>query len=255
MTTRMSCSISSTESSCSSRSRATKAVKSAVSCGFMPAVGSSSSSSFGSRRERARDLEPALVAVRQVLADHGIRPRKPGVHEQLSRAHTRVGLLALDTGRAQDRFDQVALQPHVHADEHVLERRHVLEEADVLERSPDAAVREGMWRLTGHVFVREDHAPRRRPVDAREHVEERRLAGAVRTDQADDRAARDGEIDVVDRDEAAELLTERLRLQQDVRHRPSPRRRAARRAGLRASPPPPVSSVSAPPAGRASRSR
>src|SRR4051794_16294792 len=43
----MSCSISSTASPCSSRKSETKDVRSAVSCGFMPAVGSSRSSSFG----------------------------------------------------------------------------------------------------------------------------------------------------------------------------------------------------------------
>ena len=48
MTTRMSCSISSTVSPRSSRSRCTNAMNAAVSFGFMPAVGSSSSSSFGS---------------------------------------------------------------------------------------------------------------------------------------------------------------------------------------------------------------
>ena len=53
--------------------------------------------------------------------------------------------------------------------------------------------------------VEEDRA-RRRLVDAREQVEERRLARAVRADERDDRAARDGEVDVVGRDEAAELL-------------------------------------------------
>ena len=42
------------------------AIISAVSFGFMPAVGSSSSSSSGSLAERAGDLQPALVAVRQV---------------------------------------------------------------------------------------------------------------------------------------------------------------------------------------------
>src|SRR6266566_4253779 len=47
ITTRMSCSIRSTVRPCSLRSFSTKAVKSAVSCGFIPAVGSSSSSSFG----------------------------------------------------------------------------------------------------------------------------------------------------------------------------------------------------------------
>ena len=39
-----------------------------VSVAFMPAAGSSSASSFGLGGERARDLEPALVAVGEVLA-------------------------------------------------------------------------------------------------------------------------------------------------------------------------------------------
>ncbi len=39
-------------------------------------------------------------------------------------------------------------------------------------------------------------------------IEEGRLAGAVRADEADDRPARDREVDVVDCDEAAELLAE-----------------------------------------------
>ncbi len=101
---------------------------------------------------------------------------------------------------------------------HVLERGHVLEEADVLERPPDAELRDPVGRLVRDVVAVElDHA-RRRLVDAREHVEERRLARAVRADQADDRLARDDEVDVVDGDEAAELLAHLLRDEQIVRH-------------------------------------
>ena len=48
MTTFMSCSIRSTVTPRSSRTLLTNAVNWAVSCGFMPAVGSSSSSSLGS---------------------------------------------------------------------------------------------------------------------------------------------------------------------------------------------------------------
>src|ERR687884_115471 len=66
----------------------------------------------------------------------------------------------------------------------------------------------------GFIPAVEDHGARRRLVDARQHVEEGRLAGAVRADQADDRAARNEEVDVVDGDEAAELLPELLRLEQ-----------------------------------------
>ena len=66
--------------------------------------------------------------------------------------------------------------------------------------------------------------PGGRLVDAGEHVEERRLAGAVRADQRDDLAARHGEVDVVDGDEAAELLADAAR-DEDVVVR---RRRASR---------------------------
>ena len=52
---------------------------------------------------------------------------------------------------------------------------------------------------------------RGRVVDAGDDVEERRLAGAVRADEADDRALRDVEADVVDRHEAAEPLRDVLR--------------------------------------------
>jgi len=106
----------------------------------------------------------------------------------------------------------------VHAHEHVLERGHVLEETDVLERAADAALGERMWRLSGQVIAGEDHAAGRRLVHAREHVEERRLAGAVRPDEADDRADGNGEVDVVDRDEAAELLAQRERMQERLGH-------------------------------------
>ena len=96
--------------------------------------------------------------------------------------------------------------PRVHPDHHVLERRHVLEETDVLERAPHAARGDRVRRLAGDVLAEERDLPGRRLVDAGEHVEERRLAGAVRADQRDHLAARDGEVDVVDGDEAAELL-------------------------------------------------
>ena len=104
--------------------------------------------------------------------------------------------------------------------------------------------------------------PRRRLVDAGEHVEERRLAGAVRADQADDRALGNGEVDVVDRDEAAELLAQPLRLEQRlaVMRRRSCRRSARRarrrrgtpRARRRGAPPSAARSGSGPPAGTAS---
>ena len=61
-------------------------------------------------------------------------------------------------------------------------------------------------------------APARRLVDARDHVEERRLPGTVRADEAHDGASLDREVDVVDGDEASELLAQRLDLEQELGH-------------------------------------
>ncbi len=58
-------------------------IRSAVSLGFMPAAGSSSSSSFGSRGERAGDFEPPLVAVGEVLGEFVVLAGEPDEGEQL----------------------------------------------------------------------------------------------------------------------------------------------------------------------------
>jgi len=103
----------------------------------------------------------------------------------------------------------------VHPDEDVLLRRHLPEQADVLEGPADAELGDRVRRLAGQVVAVEEDLARGRPVDPREHVEERRLARAVRPDQADDALPRDREVHVVHRDEAAELLSHGRR-DQDV---------------------------------------
>ena len=114
----------------------------------------------------------------------------------------------------------------MHRDEHVLERGHVVEEADVLERPRHAERRDLVRRARGDVDVLEEDPARGRLVDAGQDVEEGRLAGAVRADQADDRAARDREVDVVHGDEAAELLAHLDRLEQRLALDRGDRRRA-----------------------------
>ena len=59
--------------------------------------------------------------------------------------------------------------------------------------------------------------PLGRLVDAGEHVEDRRLAGAVRTDQADQLVRLDGEIEMRHRRQAAEADRDVLRVEQSVR--------------------------------------
>ena len=173
---------------------------------------------LGLRRERTGDLEAPLIAVREVPCVVVVTAGEPAVVEQLRCPLMRFALLAPDPPRAQDAPDDPALQAAMHPDEDVLERRHLLKEADVLERPADAALGGGVWRRTGDVPAVEDDAARGRLVDAGDHVEERRLAGAVGPDQAHDGALRDREVDVVDRDQAAELLSQRVDLEQEVAH-------------------------------------
>jgi hypothetical protein len=94
----------------------------------------------------------------------------------------------------------------VHRHEDVLERGHVVEEADVLECPRHAERCHLVRRQSADRRAVEDHSAGRRLVDPGEDVEERRLARAVRADEADDRAARNDEVDIVDRDQASELL-------------------------------------------------
>ena len=90
------------------------------------------------------------------------------------------------------------------ADEHVLEHGHRAEQLDVLERARDPAPDDPVRRRAQQALAVEDDLALVRLVQPRDQVEERRLAGAVRADQADDLALADVERDVVDRDDPAE---------------------------------------------------
>src|SRR5207247_5023681 len=96
-------------------------------------------------------------------------------------------------------------------------RRHLREEPDVLERAADPELRDRVRRLTGDVVAIEHDAPAGGGVDARQHVEEGRLAGAVRTDEAHDGAGGNGEVELGDGDEAAEFLANVPRLEDVLR--------------------------------------
>jgi ABC-type branched-subunit amino acid transport system ATPase component len=111
-------------------------------------------------------------------------------------------------------FQNIRLFQNMTALENVLVGMHARLKANLfvsILRTPgvkreELQARERVRRPPGHVIAVEEHETRRRLVHAGEHVEERRLAGAVRPDEADDRGARHVEGHIVDRDEAAELL-------------------------------------------------
>ena len=215
MTTRMSCSMSSTVRPSSARRRRMKSVISRVSLLFMPAVGSSSRSSFG-RVPRARAISSrrwspygrlrAQVSAALVEAD------------QLEEAHALVDrvLLLVEHARAC-----AGTASHQWLLRWTLMPTRTLSRADIVPNSrmfwnvrpmPSAVTSwglQGLELLAPHGHDRlavESISPVGRRVGAGDHVEEGRLAGAVRADERDDRAARDVEVDVVDRQQATEPL-------------------------------------------------
>ena len=101
-----------------------------------------------------------------------------------------------------------------------------------------------MRRQIGNVGAIEDDAAGGRRKQAADEIDDRALARAVGADEAEDFAARDRQIDAVDRANAAEMLGEALQ----IKHRfdpcsgrtaasgRAPRRRRAIRAGAHSSP-------------------
>ena len=92
------------------------------------------------------------------------------------------------------------------ADQHVVEHGHVREQADRLEGAGDPARDDGVGPQPDQARPCERDPTGVGPHEAGHDVEERRLARAVGTDETDDGAARNDEVDAVEGDDAAEGL-------------------------------------------------
>src|SRR5437763_3322266 len=159
---------------------------------------------LGPRRERARDLQPPLVAVRQVLGvvvRAGVEVKEA---QQVERVALRDFLRLVKAIGVQHRGRAGVLVVDMAADLDVVEDRQLLEQPDVLERARQA---EGgdVVRLASprRLAVDEDLAVGGL-IDAGEHVEDGGLSGAVRADQSDQLVRLEQEVEVAHRGEAAE---------------------------------------------------
>src|SRR5436190_11589194 len=81
----------------------------------------------------------------------------------------------------------------------ILAHREAAERVTVLERPRESQSPAPICRPSRHVAILEQHAAVRRTIEAAEDVDERRLAGPVRPDQADDLALPQLERDVAER--------------------------------------------------------
>src|SRR2546422_166203 len=94
----------------------------------------------------------------------------------------------------------------VGVDEHVFQHGHPSEGTRDLERAPDAAPGDRVRREPVEAIGAEPDLAAVGGHEAADHVEERRLAGAVRSDETRDRAFADGERAAAERFDAAEAL-------------------------------------------------
>ena len=154
--------------------------------------------------ERAGQFHALLGAEREA---RGRPPRQrfeadKGQHG--ARIVFQFALLAPARGQRHRVAKKAAAAAGVGADLDVVDDRHRGEQGRRLKGAPDAE--RGDVRRRGAVerpAVEPDVAAVR-PVEPAQAIEQRGLAGAVRTDQADDAARGDGEAHVLERDDAAE---------------------------------------------------
>ena len=143
---------------------------------------------FRLARQRAGDLHPPLIPVGQPGRDL-IKGAVADAHvlEELRRLGPRLALFLARPRRANDRADETRVQPGVASNEHVLERGHRSEQADVLKGAGDPEAGDDVGPRAGDVAVAQQDPAFRRLVEPGQHVEQGRLAGAVGTDERDDR--------------------------------------------------------------------
>ena len=159
------------------------------------------------RRERAGEFQAFALSGGE-RAPVGIR-----LFQQAHAAQPLVRLLArvADVARACER-----------ADHHVLGDGHALEGAQLLEGARDAAPAHVVGREPGEPRPVELHLALVGRVEAADAVEERRLAGAVRPDDADELTGRDVERDAAVGGDAAEALGHAANAEQAHRSRSQP---------------------------------
>src|SRR4029077_4011754 len=104
----------------------------------------------------------------------------------------------------------VAPAPVEAAHPHVVEGRETGEGPPELEGARDAAGADAVWGEPRDVVSLEADVPAIRPQRARDEVEERGLAGPVRSHHAEELAGLEREAHVADREDAAEALGQPL---------------------------------------------
>ena len=179
-----------------------------------PAGGFIEQQQFRRVGERARELDPFTNPERQRARRTVRNAFEAEFLDQRVGALGDLSFLAPRQRKAKRIGQKSAARHRVRADAHVLAHGHGRKQSDVLERPRDAERNELMPGDAGKRPPVEHDRPCSRIIEARDAIEEGRLACAVRADQAADRAARDLEGNVLERRHAAEPDRQPLNRQQ-----------------------------------------
>src|SRR5262249_8765501 len=168
--------------------------------------------------------------------------------------------LAAMAAPADDGVEDPGAAAGMQPDHDVLQDGQFAEQLQVLKRPTDSHGGQPIRALAGDVPIGELHPARSRARKAAHHVDDRRLACAVRPDQSADLARRDAHGDVIDGGEAAEAACEVVDCKQRAHRVPAgteaaagpPRSRNIQRAIVAARPaiplcPRPMNTMSRPP--------
>jgi hypothetical protein len=161
---------------------------------------------LGVHRQRPGELQPLQVRDREVR--RGLRDAVPEADPR----QDLLGALARLRGRAL-----MPTRAEHGADRDVVPDAQLLERLDDLERAGDAEPPDGVTRHLRDVLSAKENRPRRRLVQSRDAVDERRLARAVGSDDTEDLPFADRQVHARHGGEAAEPLGDRAGVEQ--RHR------------------------------------
>ena len=165
-------------------------------------------------RQRAGDLDPALVAVGQAARRCPAAASSPTKRSSAC-ARSRVSRSSRAVAPPGSSAPMKAgARAHVAADHDVLDHAQLAEQPDVLKRPGDAAAGDRVGRAAGDLGAVEADRPAVGPVQPRDDVEGGRLARAVGTDEGVDVAAAHRHVEPVDGGDAAEALDEPAHVEQ-----------------------------------------
>src|SRR5450759_4749845 len=166
----------------------------------------------GSGRECAGDLQVALLAIRQVLGQFVAVFPQTYLVKAVSSRRDDVAFLTDFADRMHNGGPCPGPRMTMGAGHDVLDTGQRREKPDVLEGAGDAIADNGVGLEARDIASQEVDLPRCRLVDARDHVEQRRLASAVGPDERGDLAGPHVQVEVVHCGQPTELQGSAVRL-------------------------------------------